>query len=104
MFGRTAPQIEVPAIANWRWMIEQFANHPELENWIECLQPSNGLINAEDGAMVLLARSSQPAHCGVWLMPEKAVLHCDDPGGVMFQTTMDLRANGWQRLKFYGPR
>jgi hypothetical protein len=104
VFGRNAPKVEVPPNATWKWMIDQFATHQELENWVECLQPVNGLITASDGAMVLMSRNKQPAHCGVWLGLEKAIIHCDDPGGVMFQTASDLRANGWTKLRFYEPR
>lgn len=104
MFGVRAPNVDVPKDANWRWMIDQFTSHPELGNWVECLQPHQGLVQAMDGAIVLMARNSNPAHCGVWLYPEGAIIHCDDPGGVMFQTVSELKANGWTRLKFFEPR
>lgn len=104
LFGRIAPTIEVPDNANWRWMIDQFTSHPELGNWVECLQPSNGLVNARDGAMVLMARLSQPAHCGVYLYPEKAIIHSDEKVGIIFQTLANVRADGWNKLRFYEPR
>ena len=104
MFNRMAPYVDVPETANWGWMVEQFKSHPELENWVELLQPANGLINASDGAVVLMARNKQPAHCGVFLLRERGVIHADENDGVVFQDIPTLRANSWARLRFYEPR
>jgi cell wall-associated NlpC family hydrolase len=104
MFGRVAPTVVVPANADWSWMIEQFTSHPELGNWVELLQPNNGLINASDGAIVLMARTKQPAHCGVYLERERKILHADERDGVVLQDIPTLRAQSWSRLRFYEPR
>lgn len=104
MFGRKAPTVEVPKDANWHWMIQQFTSHPELGNWVEVLQPANGLLTAEDGAIVLMARNKQPAHCGVFMREERAVLHADEVDGVILQDIPTLKANSWSRLRFYEPR
>jgi len=104
LYGREAPNVEVPEKANWGWMIEQFTTHPELGNWIECLQPSNGLVNALDGAMVLMARMTQPAHCGVYCAFERSIIHADENVGVIFQSLQVVKSNGWSRLRFYEPR
>jgi hypothetical protein len=104
IFGRRAPSIDVPANANWSWMIEQFTTHPELGNWVEVLQPANGLVVASDGAMVLMARSKHPAHCGVYFAKERKILHADDKVGVVFQDIPTLKGELWNRLRFYEPR
>lgn len=104
LFGRTAPQVDVPKNATWNWMIEQFTTHSELQNWVEVLQPNNGLVVANDGAIILMARSKQPAHCGVWLKEERRVIHADEGIGVVMQDLATLRANSWNRLRFYEPR
>lgn len=104
LFNRAAPDIVVPEHPTWSWMISQFKSHPELNNWVELLQPANGLIYVKDGAIVLMARNTHPAHCGVYLQGEGGVLHCDDGGGVMFQDIMTLKCNSWAKLRFYEPR
>jgi cell wall-associated NlpC family hydrolase len=104
MFGRSAPDIEMPEKANWAWMIEQFSTHEELRNWTEIPQPSNGLVHAEDGAVVLMARNKQPAHCGVYFKQERRILHADETDGVMFQDIPTLKANSWARIRFYEPK
>lgn len=105
LFGRIAPQIDVPENAGWPWMIEQFTTHHELSNWVEVLQPANGLITANDGAMVLMARNRQPAHCGVYLKKERKVIHADEESeAVVMQTVSMLKSLAWNRLRFYEPR
>jgi hypothetical protein len=104
MFGRIAPNIEVPENLSWPWLIQQFKTHPELDNWVEVLQPPNGLITAADGAMVLMARNKQPAHCGVYFQRERSVLHADERDGVVFQDIPTLKMNSWAKLRFYEPR
>lgn len=104
MFGRSAPQVEIPEDANIAWMIRQFKGHPELSNWVEIIQPRNGLITAEEGAVVLMARSKQPAHCGVFFSKECSILHADERDGVVFQDLVTLRANGWAKMHYMVPR
>lgn len=104
LYDRVAPEVEVPPSANWTWMITQFTTHPELGNWVEVLQPVSGLLMAKDGAIVLMARNKQPAHCGVFIKPWNCVLHADERDGVVFQDVPTLKANSWSRLRFYEPR
>lgn len=104
LFGRNAPHIEIPEDANIPWMIRQFKSHPELNNWVEIIQPNNGLTNVADGAIVLMARNKQPAHCGVYFAEEGSVLHADERDGVVFQDLITLKANSWAKLHFYVPR
>src|ERR1700748_585866 len=77
VFDRHAPEIAVPEHADWRWMIEQFTTHQELNNWIERVQVTPNMVTAIDGAVVLMARTKQPAHCGIWLQEERGILHAD---------------------------
>ena len=101
LFDDPIPDIDVPEHPNWKWMISQFKSHPENAQWQEQPQPSNGLLQAVDGSLVLMARLTQPAHIGVLFMPEKMVLHCDQLAGVVFQDLLTIRTNGWTRLRFY---
>ena|ERR1700754_3075718 len=105
LFGRRAPDVNVPDGAGWAWMISQFTTHPELGNWVEVLQPANGIVQADDGAMVLMARNKQPAHCGVWLQREQRILHADEQcKAVLLQGVNVIRSCDWSRLRFYEPR
>lgn len=104
LFGRIAPEVVVPEHPTWPWMISQFKSHPELANWVELLQPATGQLMVSDGAIVLMARNTQPAHCGVYLSKEGGVLHCDERDGVVFQDVLSLKCNSWAKLRFYEPR
>jgi hypothetical protein len=84
-------------------MLQTIGAHPEQANWFERLQP-NGVIVADDGALVLMARVQRAAHIGVWLLPEQGVIHCDQTSGVVFEDAATLRAAGWRKLMFYEPR
>lgn len=101
VFGEDMPDIEVPSDPSWRWMIDTFKAHDENNNWVEQLQPNNGLLSARDGSLVLMARLTQPAHVGVLFMPEKHVLHCDNVHGVRFDDMLTLKVNGWTKLRYY---
>jgi hypothetical protein len=61
-----------------------------------------GLVTAGDGAMVLMARHDRPGHVGVWLQPERRIIHADQPA-VTLQDLAGLRASGWRKLRFYEP-
>jgi cell wall-associated NlpC family hydrolase len=102
-FGRELPSVDVPAEPGWAWMLQTIAAHPEQAKWLERPQPDS-LIIAGDGALVLMARTKRAAHIGVWLLPERGVIHCDQTSGVMFEDAATLRAAGWRKLMFYEPR
>ena len=105
LFARELPDVEVPPDPSWEWMIESFDQHPERRNWAEVKSDSMGLTQAGDGAIVLMARSVRSAHCGVWLRPERLVIHADQAiGQVICEDLATLRARGWRRLRFYEPR
>jgi len=103
MFGRDLPDVEVPSLPSWRWMIDSIEGHPERARWREVERGPHGLVTAADGALVLMARSNRPAHIGVWLRPEQAIIHADQGAGVMLELLTTLRARGWARLRFYEP-
>lgn len=103
LFGRDLPSIIVPSEPSWRWMIDTLAGHPERQNWSEVVSPHPGLVTARDGALVALGRADRAAHVGVWLQPERLVIHCDQSFGVVAQSTAGLRAAGWGRIHFYEP-
>lgn len=105
LFNRTVPLVVVPDEPTWPWMIEQFTQHKELQNWVEhSYSGFCSYVAAADGAIVLMARYRQPAHCGVWLKPERGVLHCEEQDGVTFMDLVTLRSIGWAKLRFYEPR
>lgn len=103
LFGRSLPAVPVPDHPSWRWMIGAIEQHPERQRWQKRPQP-HGLIAAGDGALVLMARADRPAHIGVWLRPERRVIHCDQGQGVVLDPPALLRAGGWRTLIFYEPR
>lgn len=99
LFKRKLPSIDVPDNLSWAWLLHTISTHSERANWVERLI-SHGLVTANDGALVLMARSLRPAHIGVWLVPEQGVIHCDQGTGVMFDSISFLRAQGWNKLTF----
>ena len=60
-----------------------------------------GLIRAADGALVLMARRDRPAHIGVWLAPERVIMHADPRYGVICDAPVELATKGWTKLRFY---
>lgn len=104
LFGRDLPSVTLPAAPTWRWMMDTLATHPERARWREVAPPPvAGLITAPDGALVAMARADQAAHVGVWLAPERRIIHCDESFGVQAETPAALRAAGWNRLMFFEP-
>jgi cell wall-associated NlpC family hydrolase len=104
LFSRELPSISVPDDPGWAWLLETIVAHPERARWVERPTLNGHLINAHDGALVLLARAQRAAHVGVWLAPECGVIHCDQGGGVKFEDAATLRASGWRKLMFFVPR
>jgi hypothetical protein len=101
--GRGFDDIEVPDDPSWSWMIEAIETHPDRQRWREVPASAMGLVRARDLSVVLMARRTNPAHVGVWLKPEAAVIHADQDHGVICDPLADLRTKGWQRLRFYEP-
>jgi hypothetical protein len=104
LFGRELPSISVPDDPAWAWLLETIAAHPERARWVERPTLNGHLINARDGALVLMARVQRAAHIGVWFAPECGVIHCDQPSGVKFEDLAVLRASGWRKVMFFEPR
>jgi cell wall-associated NlpC family hydrolase len=98
-FKKEVPDIQVPENPTWPWMIETFRSHSERRRWKEV----QGLLLVPDGSICLMARHNNPAHCGVVFKPEMMILHCDQKSGVVFQDTIDLKMEGWAKLRFYVP-
>jgi len=104
LLGRDLPDITVPGDFSKRWVLDEFAAHPERQRWIEVPDGPGGLVMAGDGALVLMAHLRFPAHIGVWLQPEQRIIHCDGKTGVACETPLALRAMGWKRLTFFEPK
>lgn len=99
LFDRAVPEVAVPVHPTWAWMIDAIESHPERAHWSEC--PSGPLVKAGDGAIVLMARMTRPAHIGIWLQTERRIIHCDPKFGVVLEAPLDLATNGWRRLRYY---
>ncbi|GLK71717.1 hypothetical protein KHC23_13080 [Ancylobacter dichloromethanicus] len=104
LFGRVLPHVEVPPDPSWDWMISTIASHPERENWNDVPPRHAGLVTAADGALACLGSLKRAAHIGVWLAPERRVIHCDPQLGVVAEDVATLRARGWARMQFFEPR
>ncbi|WP_027578490.1 hypothetical protein [Bradyrhizobium sp. Ai1a-2] len=104
LFARALPAIAVPADFSRRWVLDEFAAHPERALWREVAEGPGGLVTAADGALVLMAHLRFPAHIGVWLRPEARIIHCDGKTGVACETPLALRQMGWKKLTFFEPR
>ncbi|MCS0501374.1 hypothetical protein [Ancylobacter mangrovi] len=101
LFGVDLPDHAVPDDPSWRWMIEAIAGDPERERWSEVHSPHPHLVTAPDGALVAMGRADRAAHIGVWLAPERAVIHADQVLGTLMEDVPTLKAGGWGRLRFY---
>lgn len=85
-------------------MVKAVADHPERGNWNAVADGPHGLVTAADGALCLMGRFSGPGHIGVWLVPERRVIHCDSQRGVCFEDVLALRQQGWVKMTFYEPK
>jgi hypothetical protein len=103
LFGRMLPHVAVPDDPSWRWMLQTVGHHPEHENWIEIADGPQGLVAAADGALCLMGRSDGPGHVGVWLAPERSIVHCDRKNGVCLESALALKQQGWRKLRFFEP-
>lgn len=103
LFGRKLATLVIPEHPGWRWMIETIEGHPERRNWREAAAMAPGLISAADGALVAMGRADRAAHIGVWLAPERLVIHCDETSGVRADPVAALRMQGWGRIRFFEP-
>jgi hypothetical protein len=104
LFGRVLPTIQVPDDPEWKWMVRAVSTHPERSNWIEVPEGDHGLVTAADGALCLMGRFSGPGHIGVWLKQEQKVIHCDRKCGVLQESVLALKQQGWIRRIFFEPK
>lgn len=102
LFGVEMSDVEVPNEPSWFTVIDMIRAAPEFVNWRE-VYPAVG-IHPADGTIVVMASHRLPAHIGVWLKPERSVLHVDRPVGVVLNGLVQLRTLGWNRLRFYERR
>lgn len=90
--------IEVPSIAinnlSVRDILKTFDAHPERKVWHEVDSPSDG-----DG--VLMGRSTNPIHVGVWITPHNRVFHCEQKAGIVIQSLSSLELHHWSHIRFY---
>jgi hypothetical protein len=104
LFGRILPGVAVPDDPQWKWMIHAIAQHPERGNWVAVPEGEHGLVTAADGALCLMGRFNGPGHIGVWLLPDRKVIHCDRKAGVCFEDVLALQKQGWINLTFFEPK
>lgn len=102
-WNREMPDIVVPNDPTWTYIIRTIEEHEERKNWREVPTIAGMPIRARDGALVGMAASTRPAHMGVWFSRDQAILHVDNPDGVMFQDIQTIKMMGWQKLRFYEP-
>lgn len=101
LWHRSVPLISVPAEVDLRWIQIQFEAPALRRAWRFAPLAEGGIIQARDGSAVLMAGVDRPHHIGVWLAPERGVIHADDRLGVVFQTPAELRASGLPRQRYY---
>jgi len=101
LFEDVLPMIEVPNEPSLLWLAKAFERNDERKLWQEIEQPASGLVNAPDGSLVLMSKASQAVHVGIWLGPERCVLHATELDGVVFQDIPVLKACGWNNLRFF---
>jgi hypothetical protein len=104
LFQRVLPE-QWPATTDGldiRWVKHAFACHPEHQHWRLRRAAPHGLVDAMDGALVLMSGAGRPHHVGVWLKAERAVLHADHQA-VKLEDVVTLWARGFTRLRFYEP-
>lgn len=93
LFGRTISIVGSPP-ASLRDVVAAIAE-TAADHWSPVPSPQHG-------DAVTLSRASHPHHVGVWLDVDRGgVLHCVENGGVMFQTLLMLRTQGWSKIGFY---
>ncbi len=105
LFQRALPE-QSPATTDGldiRCVKNAFQCSAEHQRWR--LQPAapHGLVDAMDGALVLMSGAGRPHHVGVWLKAERAVLHADHQA-VKLEDVVTLKARGLTRLRFYEPK
>ena len=94
LFGRAVPDDDIDP-GNARAVARAFTRHPGRAAFRSIGVPSP-VFAAPDGAAVLLSRGDLPFHIGLWLLPERRVLHCCPTQHVVFETVSHLQASLWR--------
>lgn len=106
LFGRSMADAAISDGMTYEQMMVMVATHPERRRWREVVADGMGLINAPDGAAVLmgrvmLGRKERLAHVGMWLSPERLIIHADRDNGVIVDDFATLKMRGWLKLRFF---
>ncbi|OYX79976.1 MAG: hypothetical protein B7Y77_01165, partial [Bradyrhizobium sp. 35-63-5] len=104
LWRRPTPIVRVPDGADLGWVQRRFDGSEMRRGWRFAPLGPGGIVRARDGAAVLMAGSDTPHHIGIWLAPERGIIHADERAGVAFQTPAELRAAGLPRQRFYEAR
>lgn len=101
LFGLRVPLVTEAAPAGLYEKARLFAEHPARREWGEVAAPG-------DWAVVLMGHAGRPDlidHAGTYLaLDGGAVLHTDDPHGVVFESLLTLRNARHRTLTFLVPR
>ena len=93
-FGLNVPAVEIDSL-NLRNVIDTFNTHSERTRWSEVERPV-------EGDAVLMGRSANPVHVGVWLpVNGGTVLHSEQTSGVVLQSLSSLQIHRWTHIRFY---
>lgn len=106
LFQRELPDIEIPDGIDWHWIITTLQTHSERANWIELPHSPMNSVIASDGALIRMARSMQPIHIGVWLKPERMILHApvirEGVQKAFLETVAQCeQIGGWRKLTYF---
>lgn len=95
-YGRELPDVAINAAENLAVARACIETSQDTAAWQQVATP-------RDGDCVLMARSRNPVHVGVWVQAgaKAGVLHCARGLGVTHQTPLDLRTASWGRLTYY---
>ncbi|MFC0243680.1 hypothetical protein [Rhodopseudomonas telluris] len=99
LFGRELPDVDLPEEFSRLWVSREFGRHPERSFWAQIVG-TNGIVIAEDGALVLMAHTRFASHIGTWLKTEQRVIHCGK-FGVVCEPVLALRQSGYFNLSFF---
>lgn len=93
-FGISMPEIDYGR--EWHTAANNLQNHEERANWCRTAV-------AEEGDIVMMARSRLPIHIGVYITANRTpgILHCLQGVGVVFNPLLSLRSAGWGSLQYY---
>lgn len=93
-FGIDMPEVDYHD--DWKSAAENLSHHEERRNWTQ-------VDKAQEGDVVLMARSRLPVHIGICITANRqsGVIHCVRGQGVVFQPFGSLTVAGWGSLQFY---